>query len=143
MNLHDLLLSLGRFGVELARDGDRLRFKPMDISAHLIGGLRDHKADLLALLAPGGLRGLVADPDGGYVLGERLGVADGLGLDTGPGSPGWMIVVAEAMDQNDPSPIDRRAEAGDRRGGRLTTPRHRGNGVDDDDACLRTIETVR
>lgn len=101
LDLPDLLVTLGRAGVELAPGGDRLRFRPATIPPDLLHGLRSHKADLLALLAPGGLRDLEADPEAGYTLGERLGVAEGLGMDTGAGSPAWLIAVGEAMGQTD------------------------------------------
>jgi hypothetical protein len=37
------------------------------------------------------------DDDAGYVLGERLGVADGLGMLTHPGSAAWLVAVGESM----------------------------------------------
>lgn len=33
------------------------------------------------------------DTDAVYVLGERLGVANGLGLPTHSGSPAWLVAV--------------------------------------------------
>lgn len=36
------------------------------------------------------------DPDAEYVLGERLGMADGLGMPTNPGSVAWLVAVGES-----------------------------------------------
>ena len=45
--------------------------------------------------------GYAPDPHGdtnaGYVLGERLGVADGLGMPTHPGSAAWLVAVGESI----------------------------------------------
>jgi len=103
-DLDDVLLALGRAGVKLAPDpddADRLRFKPRTLPPALLGRLRAHKPGVLALLAPDGLRALEADPEGGYVLAERLGVADGLGMPTHPGSAARLVAVGEALGATD------------------------------------------
>ncbi len=38
-----------------------------------------------------------AHGDAGYVFGERLGVADGLGMPTHPGSAAWLVAVGESI----------------------------------------------
>jgi hypothetical protein len=100
--LAPLLLSLGRAGIELAphpTDAARLRFKcpggPADLPPDLSVRLRLHRGAILAML----VNGYTPDPptDAGYVLGERLGVADGLGLHTHPGSPAWLVAVGKSM----------------------------------------------
>jgi len=35
--------------------------------------------------------------DGTYILAERLGIADDLGMPTHAGSPAWLIAAGEAM----------------------------------------------
>ncbi len=105
--LASLLIALGREGIELAphpTDPARLRHRRMtpvgwaaDLPTDLGERLRMHKAAVLGLLAPCGLGGIEAHPEAGYVLGERLGVADRLGLATHSGSPAWLVAVGEAM----------------------------------------------
>jgi len=47
----DLLTDLGRLGVELVADGDRLRYRPQSaLTPDLADRLRSHKAELLAIL---------------------------------------------------------------------------------------------
>jgi hypothetical protein len=98
--LAPLLLALGRAGIELAThptDAARLRHRPADLPPDLSARLRMHRAAVLRLLA-----GCYADHhqvdemDAGYVLGERLGVADGLGMPTHPGSVAWLVAVGES-----------------------------------------------
>lgn len=96
-----LLLDLGRAGIELAphpTDADRVRHRPADLPPDLSARLRIHRAAVLGLLvigyAPAG------DTDAGYVLGERLGVADGLGMPKHPGSAAWLAAVGESMETN-------------------------------------------
>ena len=49
-----LLDELGRRGVELRADGDRLRYRPVDaISPGLLTQLRVHKAELMTILRAG------------------------------------------------------------------------------------------
>jgi hypothetical protein len=61
--------------------------------------LRLHRVAILGLLAGG----YVADAqptgdDEGYVYGERLGVAHGLGMPTHPGSAAWLVAVGESAE---------------------------------------------
>lgn len=103
MNTHPrelarLLVALGRAGIELAprpTDSGRLRHRPAALPPDLSARLRLHRAAVLGLLASG----YAPDPhgDAGYVYGERLGVADGLGLATHPGSAAWLVAVGESM----------------------------------------------
>ena len=100
-DLGDLLTALGRAGVELAphaTDAARLRHRPAELPPDLLEGLRTHRAAILGLLA--GER--IDDPDGeaSYTFGERLGVADELGLPTHPGSPAWLVAVGESIGHN-------------------------------------------
>ncbi len=102
MNLHPhelapLLLALGRAGVDLAphpTDPGRLRHRPADLPEDLRARLRTHRAAALGLLVNGHTP---ADDDAGYILGERLGVADGLGMPTHPGSAAWLVAVGESI----------------------------------------------
>lgn len=100
--LAPLLLALGRAGIELAphpTDAARLRFKcpggPADLPPDLSARMRIHRAAVLGLLVVG--YAPAGDTDAGYVLGERLGVADGLGMHTHPGSAAWLVAVGESM----------------------------------------------
>ena len=114
MNTHPhelapLLVALGRAGVELAAhptDPARLRHRrptpdgwAADLPPDLSARLRLNRAAVLGLLPPHG--GYALEPhgntDAGYVYGERLGVADGLGLATHPGSAAWLVAVGESM----------------------------------------------
>ena len=95
--LAPLLLALGRAGIELAphpTDAGRLRHRPADLPPDLSARLRLHRGAVLVLLAGGYAPDAhAADDDAGYVLGERLGVADGLGMPTHPGSAAWLVAV--------------------------------------------------
>lgn len=98
--LAPLLLALGRAGIELAphpTDAGRLRHRPADLSPDLSARLRIHRAAVLGLLVNGYAPDPHGDTDAGYVLGERLGVADGLGLPTNPGSAAWLVAVGESI----------------------------------------------
>lgn len=93
-----LLLAVGREGIELAphpSDAGRLRHHPAHLPPDLLDALRRHRGAILALLTTGYNP---ADADAEYIHGERLGVADGLGLATHPGSPAWLIAVGESME---------------------------------------------
>jgi len=95
--LAPLLLALGRAGIELARhptDAARLRHRPADLPPDLSARLRLHRGAVLGLLVGGACP---ADDDAGYALGERLGVADELGVATHPGSAAWLVAVGESM----------------------------------------------
>ena len=53
MSAAELLLDLGRLGIRLEADGQRLRFHPRSaLTPDLLERLKAHKADLLALLRP-------------------------------------------------------------------------------------------
>lgn len=97
-DLTDLVASLGRAGIGLDRHPDDptiLRFRPTGIDAALVDRIRGSKAALLRLL----VEGVPIEPgsEAEAVVGERLGVADELGMPTTPGAPAWSIAVAEAM----------------------------------------------
>ena len=93
-----LLVETGAAGVEVSSHPsapDRLRHRPPELPTHLAARLAFYKADLLRLLK----KGFAApDPESAYVLGERLGVAQELGMSTEPGSPGWLVAVGEAIE---------------------------------------------
>ena len=106
--LAPLLLALGRAGIELAphpTDAGRLRHRrstpdgwAADLPPDLSARLRLHRGAILGLLAGGYSPDAHAgDGDAGYVYGERLGVADGLGLATHPGSAAWLVAAGESM----------------------------------------------
>ena len=97
-DLGDLLTALGRAGVELAphpTDAARLRHRPVRLPPGLLEGLRRNREAILGLLA--GER--IDDPGGeaAYTFGERLAVADELGLPTHPGSAAWLVAAGESM----------------------------------------------
>ncbi len=53
MSAAELLLDLGRVGILLEADGERLRYCPQSaMTPDLLGRLKTHKAELLALLRP-------------------------------------------------------------------------------------------
>jgi hypothetical protein len=93
----ELFLMLGRAGIELAphpTDAGRLRHRPTPLPPCMREPLLNHRAAVLGLL--------VSDytprsQDGAHALGERLGIADDLGMPTHPGTPAWLIAVGEAM----------------------------------------------
>lgn len=98
--LAPLLLALGRAGIELAphpTDAGRLRHRPADLSPDLSARLRLYRGAVLGLLAGGYALDPHGDTDAGYVHGERLGMADGLGLPTHPGSVAWLVAVGESI----------------------------------------------
>ncbi|MBL9000920.1 MAG: hypothetical protein JNK25_07265 [Phycisphaerae bacterium] len=100
-----LLLALGRAGIEMAphpTDAGRLRHRRPtpdgwvpDIPSVLSARLRIHRAAVAGLLVDG--YAPPSDSDAAYQLGERLGIADGLGMPTHPGSAAWLVAVGEAM----------------------------------------------
>ncbi len=93
-----LLLEVGHAGFELAphpTDAGRLRHRPADIPPELSERLRKNRAAILALLLNGYTP--AGDTDAEYVFGERLGVAEGLGMPTHPGSVAWLIAVGESI----------------------------------------------
>lgn len=95
--LAPLLVDLGRAGIELAphpTDASRLRHRPAHLPPDLSARLRLHRAAVLGLLVNG------YAPTGDeavYILGERLGIADGLGMPTHPGSAAWLVAVGESI----------------------------------------------
>jgi hypothetical protein len=97
-----LLVALGRAGVELAphpTDPARLRHRPANLPPDLTARLRLHRGAILTVLASGYAPDAHADDDdAAYVYGERLGVAEGLGLATHAGSAAWLVAVGESMD---------------------------------------------
>ncbi len=99
--LAPLLLALGRAGIELAphpTDAGRLRHRPADLPPDLSARLRLHRGAVLGLLAIGYAPDThAADGDAGYVYAERLGMADGLGMPTHPGSTAWLVAVGESI----------------------------------------------
>lgn len=98
--LAPLLVALGRAGIELALhpiDVGRLRHRPADLPPDLSARLRIHRAAVVGLLASGYAPDAHAGGGAGYVYGERMGVADGLGLATHPGSAAWLVAVGESI----------------------------------------------
>lgn len=106
--LAPLLVDLGRAGIELAphpTDAARVRHRrptpdgwAADLPPDLAARLRLHRGAVLGLLASGYAPDAHAGSgDAGYVHGERLGVADGLGLATHPGSAAWLVAVGESI----------------------------------------------
>jgi len=96
--LAPLLLALGRAGIELGpqpTDAARLRHRPADLPPDLSARLRLHRAAVLGLLASEYVPAGYTDAE--YVLGERLGVADGLEMPTHPGSAAWLVAVGESV----------------------------------------------
>lgn len=99
--LAPLLMALGRAGVELAphpTDPARLRHRPADLTPELSARLRTHRAAVLGVLVNGYAPDPHGDTDAGYIVAERLGIADDLGMPTHPGSPAWLAAVGEALD---------------------------------------------
>ena len=93
-----LIVEIGAAGVEVSSHPsapDRLRHRPLELPSHVAVRLAHYKPDLLRLLRAG-----FAPPntESAYVLGERLGVAQELGISTQPGSPGWLVAVGEAIE---------------------------------------------
>jgi hypothetical protein len=99
-----LLIDLGFAWVELARhpsDQSCLRYRPASTPPDLAARLRLHKPEVLAILRGEGLPDESdEDSEPAYIMGERLGIADELGMLTHPGSPAWLVAVGEAMSQS-------------------------------------------
>lgn len=120
-----LFIALGIASVELAPhpiDPERLRHRPANLPPALLTSLRSHRTAVLQLLKEGGALDLgltsetASHPEGErpsapasplarllagdaeYVYCERLGMADGLGMPTHPGSAAWLVAVGEAME---------------------------------------------
>lgn len=89
-----LLINMGRAGATIRDAGGGAGImRGSALSPDRMSGVKARKRALLALL----LGYHPADGDAEYVYGERLGVADGLGLATHPGSAAWMVAVGESM----------------------------------------------
>jgi hypothetical protein len=98
-----LLIDLGRAGVEVARkrtEPERLRYRPDTLPPKVLPRLRFHRDAILDLLPTidGKGRYAPAHEDAAIVYGERLGMAEGLGMPTHPGSPAWLVAVGESME---------------------------------------------
>ena len=98
--LGELLADLGAWCVELRTnptDPARLRHRPASLPTALSEALRRHRGAILLVLSDGYTPD---DDDAAYVCTERLGIGDGLGMATHPGSTAWLIAVAESMGAN-------------------------------------------
>lgn len=117
--LPSVLVALGAAGVTLRVSGSgRLQYRPVDLAAPLGEGITAHYQALLSIL--GGYQ--PAGAEACYVLEERLGVAEGLGLSVQPGAPAWLVAVGEALQAEgrgcpvamplaEPEPVDLAAPA--------------------------------
>jgi len=97
-SLGALLVEVGVAGIELSSHPsapDRIRHKPPELPSHVAARISFYKPDVLRLLQWGFTP---ADAEAAYVLGERLGIAEDLGMSTAPGSPGWLVAVGEAIE---------------------------------------------
>ena len=75
-------------------NGEKLRHRPAALPPELLQRLRVHKAAIISLLQ-GGYN--PHNSDSKYLMLERLGIGDDLGMPTHIGSPAWMIAVGESM----------------------------------------------
>jgi hypothetical protein len=94
----DFLVELGKARIELAQhptDPALLRHRPAELLPHFSARLRLHRNAIRRLLEDG--YAPEGETEAEYVLGERLGVADGLGMPLHPGSSAWLIAVGEMM----------------------------------------------
>lgn len=92
-----LLITLGVAGIELATHPTnpmRIRHRPATLPTDLVDSVLDHRDAILDLLSNGYAP---TDPDAVYLMLERLGIGDDLGMPTHIGSPAWMIAVGESM----------------------------------------------
>ena len=95
--LGECLFALGIVGVELAThptNPKRIRHRPATLPTDLVDSVLDHRDAILDLLSNGYAP---TDPDAVYLMLERLGIGDDLGMPTHIGSPAWMIAVGESM----------------------------------------------
>lgn len=92
-SLSTLVTDLAEVGVELRAEGGDLLFRPAALPAHLLAGIRAHKPFLLRLARE---REGCPEVEAEYVLNERLGTADDLGLPTHPGAIARDIALREA-----------------------------------------------
>jgi hypothetical protein len=92
-----LLITLGVAGIELAThptNPKRLRHRPAILPTDLVDSVLDHRDAILDLLSNGYAP---TDSDAVYLMLERLGIGDDLGMPTHSGSPAWLIAVGESM----------------------------------------------
>jgi len=92
-----LLITLGVAGIELATHPTnpmRIRHRPATLPTDLVDSVLDHRDAILDLLSNGYAP---TDPEAVYLMLERLGIGDDLGMPTHIGSPAWMIAVGESM----------------------------------------------
>ena len=75
-------------------NGEKLRHRPAALPPELLQRLRVHKAAIISLLQ-GGYK--PHNSDSKYLMLERLGIGDDLGMPTHSGSPAWLIAVGESM----------------------------------------------
>ena len=95
--LGECLFALGIVGVELATHPTnpmRIRHRPATLPTDLVDSVLDHRDAILDLLSNGYAP---TDPDAVYLMLERLGIGDDLGMPTHIGSPAWMIAVGESL----------------------------------------------
>lgn len=96
LELARLLVAFGKSGIEMAphpTDADRLRHRPAELPTNLSARLRMHKAAVLELLSGGYVP---AQEEAAIIFGERMAMAEGLGMPTHPGSTAWLVAVGEA-----------------------------------------------
>ncbi|MCH8270232.1 MAG: hypothetical protein IH985_03365, partial [Planctomycetes bacterium] len=68
-----LMVDLGRAGIELAPDGDRVMFRPRDrVGPDLLARIRRHKRALLANLGDPGQADGLPESGSGPVIGEAV-----------------------------------------------------------------------
>ena len=96
-NATDLLAELNGLGVELAADGDRLRFRPRKkVTAELAARLKAHKAELLVLLQPSPPTGPPAMPEAWFVVGASAPCREHFAYDPETKThPGWWDYLYE------------------------------------------------
>ena len=101
--LGPLLIDLGVAGVELGlhpTNAGRLRHRPATLPSDLTARLRLHRDAVIGLLEPGSDPVSGGDAEASYIFHERLGIADGLGMPTHPGSAAWLIALGESIKVN-------------------------------------------
>ena len=92
-----LFLDLAAARVEVAPHPERagvVRHRPADLPPDLRERLRANREAVARLLAEGYAPD---DPEAAYRFHERLGVAEGLGMPTDPGSVAWLVAVGESI----------------------------------------------
>ncbi len=101
-SIGSVLLAIGMAEIERGRhpaDHGRLRYQSTTLSSDLLEGLHAHRAAILRLRSSIGGKGgySLAGAVAAIVYGERLGMAEGLGMLTHPGSPAWLVAVGEGI----------------------------------------------